>query len=123
VDDNATALVRFGDNTTMSVEISWAVNAREENFIELLGEKAGVRVTDSGAVTFITEIEGALAEVTPLPDLDGDNFSAQARIFARVVRGEAEPPATAAQGIVVMSLIDAIYRSAESGREVEVARG
>ena len=123
VDDYATAFVRFGDHTTMSVEISWAANVRPENHIELLGDKAGGRVSDSGAVTFITEVEGNLADVTPQYDTEVDVFGEQARIFARVVRGEVKPPATAEQGIAVMSLIDAVYRSSESGKEVEVAKG
>jgi predicted dehydrogenase len=121
VDDNAAALVRFADRTTMSIEFSWAVNAREENYIEILGDKAGVRVSDSGPLTFITEVEGNLADVTPQFDTNVDNFGEQAKVFARAVRGEAKPPATAEQGIVVMSVIDAIYRSSESGKEVEVA--
>jgi len=120
VDDYACAMVRFADRTTMAVEVSWAANVRPESYIEILGDKAGVRLHDTGELTFITEVEGSLADVTPQFDTNVDIFGEQARIFARVVRGEVPPPATAEQGIAVMSLIDAIYRSSESGREVEV---
>ena len=47
-------------------------------------------------------------------------WDAQARAFQRLLEQGGEPVATASQGRAVQAVIDAIYRSAAEGREVEI---
>lgn len=120
VDDAAAAFVRFPDGATMSLDVSWALNARPETRLEIFGEKAGARLMDDGELTLITEMGGRLVEVVPQYAKDGDPYHAQARNFAAALRGAEQPAATAEQGVAVMELIDAIYRSSAEGREVTI---
>jgi predicted dehydrogenase len=120
VDDSAAAFVRFPDGATMSLDVSWALNARDDAYIEIFGEKAGVRLMDDGALTLITEMDGRLVDVVPQYAKDAKPFHVQARNFAAALRGTEQPAATAEQGVAVMELIDAIYRSSAEGREVAI---
>ncbi len=120
VDDSAAAFIRFPDGATLSLDVSWALNARPETHVEILGEKAGVRLMDDGELTLITEMDGRLVDVAPQYAKDAKPYHMQARNFAAALRGTEKPAATAEQGVAVMELIDAIYRSSAEGREVTI---
>lgn len=120
VEDSASGFVRFGEKATMSFEIAWAANAPSENFIEVLGDKGGMRVMDGQPLKLITEQHGRLAEVHPQIQTKVNPFELQARSFIAACRGKAPPAATAREGMVVNRLIDAIYASSEKGKEVPV---
>jgi len=120
VEDYATGLVRFGKKATLSFEIAWAANQPDQSHLDILGEKAGVRLLDNAPLRIFTETKTNVADLSPLvPDV-GNRFHAQARTFLAACRGECPPFATAAEGVVNMKLIDAVYRSAKAGREVEI---
>lgn len=120
VEDYATGLVRFGRKATMSFEIAWAANLAEQSYVDILGEKAGVRLLDNAPLRILTETSTNVADLSPLVPDAGNRFHAQARAFLAACRGECPPAATGAEGLVNMRLIDAVYRSAKAGREVAV---
>ena len=119
VDDYATGMARFARGTTLSFEISWAGNNTQDSYIELLGDKGGIRAFDDHPAVLFTEEHGRLANVmtktAEVPD-----FEVQARKFVNAVLGKGEVAATGEQGVAVMHLIDAIYKSSRLGKEVAV---
>lgn len=121
VEDYSTGMFRFGDRATLSFEIAWAANAEEESYVELLGDKAGVRIFDGKPLTLRTEHQGLIADIELHAADDGNSFQLQARAFAAACRGDAPPFATASQGVTVMKMLDAVYASNEQNREVEIA--
>jgi predicted dehydrogenase len=127
VEDYATGLVRFGDQATLSFEFAWAGNSAGESYVEVLGNKAGVRALDDKPLTILTEHAGRPADITPQlnqsinsSDQDLKKFELQARSFAAACRGQCSPAGTVREGLVVMELIDAIYASSAAGAEVAV---
>ncbi|MFH1476391.1 MAG: Gfo/Idh/MocA family oxidoreductase [Verrucomicrobiota bacterium] len=118
VEDYAVGLVRFGRKATMSFEIAWAANAEEVMYIELMGDKGGVRAMDGKPLKILTEYEGRVADITPQFNTDTNRFYVQAAKFLAACRGECPPPATSAEGLTVMRLMDGVYQSARSGQEV-----
>ena len=119
VEDYSSGFVRFGGKMTLSFEIVWAANAPGGSFIELLGDKGGVRF-EGEKVTLYTEHDGHLADI--VPQLAAANqYEVQAVKFVGACRGENDPPATLPQGCTVMKLLDAIYASSEAGAEVPIA--
>ena len=120
VEDFSTGLVRFGDKATLEFMITWACNAQDEAYIELLGDKGGARVFDGKPMTLLTEHNDRLADIQPKFDEKSDNFKKQAAAFLAACRGEAPPAATALEGVTIMKLIDSIYASSELGREIEI---
>lgn len=121
VEDYATGLVRFGRKATLSFEIAWAANAEETMYIELMGDKGGVRAMDGKPLKILTEYEGRVADITPQFNADINQFHVQAAKFLAACRGECPPAATAAEGLTVMRLMDGVYKSAKSGQEVKLS--
>jgi len=121
VEDYATGLVRFGRKATLSFEIAWAANSEESAYIELMGNKGGVRAMDGKPLKILTEYEGRLADITPQFNADSNAFHVQAAKFLAACRGECPPAATSAEGLTVMRLMDGVYKSAKSGQEVKLS--
>jgi predicted dehydrogenase len=121
VEDYATGLVRFGAQATMNFEVSWAANLEDEGFIEILGDKGGVRVFDGKALCIRTEDDRDLVDLSPKFDGSANRFHRQAAAFLAACRGECPPAATVEQGVTLMRVLDAVYASSAQGQEVDVA--
>lgn len=119
VDDYVAGMVRFGDQATMSFEVAWACNAEPENFIEILGDKGGIKLGASEPV-LLTEMDGYQADVKMLYDTKKDAFAGEMSKFIAAIQGKGEIPATGEQGVIVMQLLDAIYKSSELNQEVAI---
>ena len=117
VEDYSTGFVRFGGDATLSFDISWAGNAKERMFVEILGDKGGARMTEDNELTILTEHQGRVANISPLLP-EADKYDVQAQSFVDACMGKHPPIATADEGLTVMKLIDAIYRSSEANAEV-----
>lgn len=123
VDDYATGLVRFANDATLSFEVSWAGDNRDESYVELLGDKGGVRAFGNEPLTIMTEQHGRIVDVQPQYDKGGGvRFADQAANFIQSALGKEKPRATADQGVIVMQLLDAIHKSSEQGREVAIGK-
>ena len=121
VEDYSVGLVRFGKKASMVFEIAWAANIEEHQFIDILGDKGGVRLCDGKPLTIYTEHNDLVANVSPLVNDSANSFHRQADIFIKACQGKCPPAATAEEGLTVMKLIDAVYASGKSGREVAIS--
>jgi len=117
-DDSAFALIRFADGRSLQVEASWVLAQEADQMgVHLYGTAGGARVDDNSLDLFNIGEQGRVR--TSLPLRGGlPAFTAQAANFVRAVRGEEPPRTPAAQGVQIMALLEAIYRSAAQGREV-----
>lgn len=128
VEDHATALVRCEGGLTIEVNVTWAGNIPDRQLPEgvtLFGEKAGCRFTLLGDEVIVAEQSGRSLVDRPLVFDAGRAleraFEGQLLQFRSVVEEGVEPPASAAQGRAVQSVLEAIDRSSREGREVEIA--
>lgn len=126
VEDLACGLIKFANGATLIVEASWALNIRENEHMvtTLCGRKGGLvqRNTDGGygfTAEIHTEENGHLFTRT----LDRSTIDVPSSVheFANSILEKRAPLATAEQGIKVMKILDAIYRSAQTGREVMIS--
>ena len=117
VDDYAAGFVRFGKQATLSFEVAWACNAQVESYIEILGDKGGVKIGEKDTV-LLTELDGKLADIKLDYDKTRDPFVGEMQKFADAVQGKGEVAATGEEGLTAMKLLDAIYRSSEEDREI-----
>ena len=122
VEDYAAGFVRFGQEATLSFESGWASNSPGESFVEILGDKGGVRAFDGKPLRILGEHAGRLADIEPKLDENGSVYEAQAAWFVSACRGERPPRTTARQGLTVMKLIDAAYASSQAGAEIPVTK-
>jgi len=127
VEDHATALLRLEGGVVFAIEVAWAANlppGAVADGVVLLGDRAGLAFEPLGRTLRIAgEEAGSLVDLEPLlPPGDPTELAwrGQYERFAAAIRGEAGPLATIAECRRVQAVIDAIYRSAEAQREVEV---
>ena len=120
VEDMATALIRYDNGAVTLLETSYSLNCEPRTDIELFGDKGGFKVTDN-KMKIYTEINDYLADVTPdISNLknSADMFDAETAHFIDCALNKNKCIATAEDGLTVMKILDAIYKSAKSGHEV-----
>ncbi|WP_435196301.1 Gfo/Idh/MocA family protein [Natronomonas sp. EA1] len=124
VDDSVSAFLRCADGRTVSLEVAWAANRPPSDEFYVRGTDAGVRF-DRGEQS-LTLYETRKAGVDHLVESDietqtGHTHEAEQAVFLDGVRAGEHPGCnTVEEGLAVQRVIDAIYRSSETGRTVEL---
>ena len=121
VEDLAVGQIRFEDGAVIHVESSFAAHVKADvwNF-ELMGEKGGVTWDP---LTIARDDNGYMINTEPgwLPTSGFESaFAAKLRNFVDHVLDDKPTLAPAEHGLMVQKVMDAIYESAEKGREVGI---
>ncbi|MBX6351926.1 MAG: Gfo/Idh/MocA family oxidoreductase [Thermoflavifilum sp.] len=123
VEDFAVALIRLEHGSTIELQASWAGHLETDNQpkVELLGAEGGVQLSTRGG-HWRTEWHGHLVDIplTPPAADEGDRVR-MLRAFLDRVRRNDDSGADAEHGLLVMRTLAALYKSAETGREVRLA--
>ena len=120
VEDLAMGFIRFDNGACMQIEFSWASNIQQEDrFFELRGTKSGASYhsTDSQLRIF-TEEYGKTADIVPNLNGKPNGHLGNIKNFADAIRGDAAPVYTPEQGLNMIKILEAIYESARTGKEV-----
>lgn len=118
VEDLAMGTIRFDNGAQLQIEFSWASNIKKENrFVELRGTKAGLSWHD-GDVEIFTEMHGEGCDIHPANLHPNKEHVKNLINFYDVVIDGKEPVFKPQQGIDMIKILCAIYKSAETGREV-----
>ena len=124
VEDLAMGFIRFDNGACLQIEFSWASNVEQEKmFVELRGTKAGTSFCDNmetETTKVFTETDGVLEDVLPKIGETRLIHGRNLKHFTDVLRGEAEPDYVPQQGVDMIKILDAIYRSAECGHEIRL---
>ena len=122
VEDSATAFLRLEGGATLTVELTWGL-LMEKDF-------AYLNLFGSGGAALLNPfrvhkgMHGALVNVTPALELSKNHYrqsmEAQVDHFVDALRGAKKPMGTGEEILEVMELMDAIYKSADTGKEVKV---
>lgn len=122
VEDLAMGFIRFENGACMQIEFSWASNIeKEQRFFELRGTKAGASWSSATErLGIYTENEGEPVNIFPeiVNNAGFPMHEANLRHFVDVVCNGAEPIFVPQQGVDVIRILEAVYQSAETGREV-----
>ena len=124
VEDLAMGFIRFDNGACLQIEFSWASNiSSDQMFVELRGTKSGSRMSGiDRKFEIFTEECGVNANVCPdIDDYRGmQHHEGNIRHFVDVINGKAEPDFTPEQGVNVVKILEALYKSAELGREIQL---
>ena len=122
VEDSATAFLRLEGGATLTLELTWGL-LMEKDF-------AYLNLFGSGGAALLNPLRlhkgmhGTLVNVTPTTDTSRNAYKqsieAQISHFLDAVRKGQKPMGHAEEILPVMELMDAIYRSAEQGKEVKL---
>ena len=120
VEDLAMGFIKFDNGACLQIEFSWASNVEKETvFVELRGDKSGAVLKD-GTLNIYSEDNGVLTDITPKVvdnnPIHGDNL----RHFANVLAHGVKPDFTPIQGVNMIKILEAMYKSAETGMEVRL---
>lgn len=120
VEDLAIATIRFENGAVISVETSFSLNIeRDTGTIELFGTKGGAKLDPS--LRIFNETNGYLTNLSldMSTELSFDGlFENEVNHFVDCILNETTCRAPANDGVALMKILDAIYRSAETGHEV-----
>ncbi|MBO5051846.1 MAG: Gfo/Idh/MocA family oxidoreductase [Clostridia bacterium] len=124
VEDLAMGFIRFDNGACLQIEFSWASNIAHENqFLELRGSKSGCAWSaQENRLRLFTEEYGKTVDITPATDDTRCTpiHEANLRHFADVLLNGAEPMFVPQQGLDMIKILEAMYRSAESGQEIRL---
>jgi len=120
VEDFATALIRFENGLTVSIEASFNLNCkRDSGEVRLYGTKGGAVIAPD--FEMYTDIGGYFTDISPAAEVKFDfegAFDAEIRGFVDAATGKAACIAPAEDGVELMKILDGIYDSARTGHEV-----
>ena len=130
VEDLAVALIKFENGATLELEASWLSNIKENELMStrLLGTKAGLLQHNEtegahfSGYTFtadiFTELAGCQYDMRlhpPVPAAKSHFYN-----FIDAILNDTPHDATGEQGLLVMQILEAIYKSAKTGKPVQI---
>jgi predicted dehydrogenase len=122
VEDNATAFLRLDGGATLTLEVTWGLLMEKDfAYLNLFGAGGAALLNP---LRIHRGMHGTLVNVTPTMESSRNQYKqsmeAQIAHFADALRRGAKPMGDGEEILPVMRLMDAIYRSADSGEEVRV---
>jgi predicted dehydrogenase len=124
VEDLALGMVKFDNGSVLTVETSFSLNVKQNSAnIELFGTKSGVKIDPS--LEFYSEMNDYLVNFTPAHDT-ALNFTGlfenEIAHFVDCVANGTQCISPAEDGVEIMKILDAIYESARTGKEVVLTK-
>lgn len=120
VEDMAVAMIKFDNGAVLHVETSFSLNIKKDiGDIELFGSKSGAKLDPK--LEFYSEMNNYLVDVTPAHDTAlsfNGLFENEIAHFADCVSKGTKCISPAEDGVEIMKIIDAVYESARTGKEV-----
>ena len=111
VEDLALGLIRFEDGQTLFVEVSWALNIKPITYSYVCGTEGGASLYPEFEVF---KTDGTPIKMEPIPDQDPKVRFVQDLLAGKPAVGPVE------DGVVIMKMLEGIYRSAEAKQEVKI---
>ncbi len=113
VEDLASGLIRFEGGQAISLEASWAAHTGDTFLARVLGTKGGAQIHPD--FHLYEQVGDTRLDVTPTaPNLDG--YKGEVDHFLDCIQNNREPISPGSQSVVVVSMLDAIYKSAATGK-------
>jgi predicted dehydrogenase len=124
VEDFAVGFIRFDNGATVTLESSFMSNIESEFFgCHLFGTDAGASLNlfSGTPITIFSEIDQQLFDMVPknipaVKSMHADEVVA----FVRAIHAGAPSPVPSEHGMALNSIFDALYKSAETGKEQPV---
>jgi predicted dehydrogenase len=114
VEDLAVGLIRFRNGMTLSIESSFAAHIEKDVWnVVIMGEKGGAQFDPP---RLFKDNLGHMLDITPSYLGEADPFRAKIQHFVDCARTGCACQAPGEDGLVVQKMLDAVYRSADTGK-------
>ncbi len=121
VEDSACAMLRFAGGAALMLEVTWNLQEpRDRSYVDVYGSKG---VASLHPLRIHKSVQGVLVNVTPSIRRGDDyrrSYRAEIDHFVDCVRHRRKPRSSAADALKVLAILDAMYESARTGREVRL---
>jgi predicted dehydrogenase len=119
VEDLGVGLIKFEGGATLFLEASFATNIEREEFnSHLYGDKGGASLEP---FRVYTEFGGILADVVPVGIEEPRHRRSVVTGFIEAIQKGKPVPIPGEEALITTRVLDAIYESAEKGKEVRIA--
>lgn len=122
VEDFAVGFVRFDNGATLTLEVSWLMHhPANESALWLYGTQGGAEVHNTRLYTSDNDLRQRYdiqltSFATPFADLNGQG--AKCYDFAKAIAEGSPSPVPPEEALNVMAILDGLYESQTTGREV-----
>ena len=123
VEDSAMAVLQTENNVVITVEVAWRMHLEKDmHYTHVFGKQGSAFLNP---LRLFKDMHGNLVNVTPVhstasADVFKSAFAVEIHNFLEVIRGKSNPVTPAEDGIYLMRIIDAIYKSAEQGVQIDL---
>ncbi|WP_273123003.1 Gfo/Idh/MocA family protein [Bacillus weihaiensis] len=123
VEDFASAFIKMDNGSSLTLEVSWAVHMDTNNdpFIHLMGSEGGASLIGNRG-KILTEQFGRQIDLDlSVEDSEiGDERVQLSKHFIECMREGKKPITSSMSGLTNNLIIDAIYKSSKTGKEIEL---
>lgn len=122
VEEMAAAFVRFENGATLILEVSWLLHHKttgEDMQMWLYGDRAGAHWPDNELLWSNNETQQQM-NMTLVRAEGGEPHAKECVAFAEAIAAGKPSPVPAEQSLIVMTILDGLYRSAAEGREIRL---
>ena len=107
---------------TFSLDATWALHQEANSLddVEFFGTEAGGKVRSGNIYRYGSEGGYEVCQGLPTDHLEGMVAGSRTAHFVGACLGEHAPMVTVDQALAVQAVIDAIYQSSETGKQVDV---
>jgi len=122
VEDFATGLIKFRNGATLELNVSWILHQEQwdRNNEELYGTKAGAILAPLKLFRASAKQKGEYEVVAPQNVKIPHRYENRQFNWLDAILGKDKPLCTLDQALVVQKILDAIYKSSDTGREVRI---
>jgi predicted dehydrogenase len=118
VEDLAVGMLRFRGGASLVIESSFAAHIEKDVWnVTVMGEKGGAQFEPP---MLFRDENGVMVNVVPSHLGDTDAFLKKVRHFIACVKNGETCEAPGEDGLAVQKMLDAVYRSAETGRRATI---
>ena len=122
VDDSAFAILRFEGGKSLELAASWALNqppSQNGTVCRVHGTQGAIEVyTPTGAILYRDFNKDGAPKENPLKPPKLAHHAALMRHFRDCITGQASPMPGGPEALTLMQMLEAIYKSAETGKAV-----
>ena len=122
VEDSALVVIQTTSGAVVTIEVSWRMHLEKDvNYTHVFGKEGGAFLNP---LRMYKEMHGKLVNVTPVDfephtDIFKRSFINEIKNFINCIKGEEEPVTPVADAVYIMKIIDAIYKSASQGKQID----
>ena len=121
VEDTLSAYLTLENNIAFSLEVSWATPTENTNAFTYLYGTEGTATLNPLTLTKITGNEAVRVDTNQSlspSQLYQKSFETELAHFVQCIRSDTPPHSTGEEAHKIMEIVEAIYRSADEGREI-----